>query len=123
MLTEESIEEFYREGFIVVRGLVGPATVARVLEAGRRCGEPTGAGWSARVFDQNQPTRDREIHEILWDEGVVRAVEQIFESEPRVWYGMLAVVPANGGDGLPWHQDNQYTQLLGGALNVFVALT
>lgn len=26
------------------------------------------------------------------------------------------------GAGLPWHQDNQYTQVLGGAINVFAAL-
>jgi hypothetical protein len=123
MLTDESVEEFYREGYILVHGLVGPATVERVLEAGRRFGDPAGSGWSARVFDHKEPMKDRDIHEILWDDGVVSTVEQIFESEPRVWYGMLAVVPANGGDGLPWHQDNQYTQLLGGALNVFVALS
>lgn len=36
---------------------------------------------------------------------------------------MLAVVPANGGKGLPWHQDNQYDQVQGRALNCFVALS
>ena len=36
---------------------------------------------------------------------------------------MLAIVPAGGGRGLPWHQDNQYSQILAGALNVFIALS
>lgn len=124
MLTEEQIEEFYREGFILVPGLVSKPTVARVLEYGRRFESPGDAGgWRARIFDHANPEKDAELHQILWDPSVVGAVEQIFESDARIWYGMCAVVPANGGDGLPWHQDNQYTQILGRALNVFVALT
>ena len=35
---------------------------------------------------------------------------------------MLAIVAANGGNGLPWHQDNMYTKLLGRAMNIFIAL-
>ena len=46
----------------------------------------------------------------------------IFGNKPNVFYGMLAVVKARGGSGLPWHQDNQYTLVLGGAINIFAAL-
>lgn len=124
MLNESDIEEYWREGYLVVRGLVSRPAVDRVLDAAARFdGLAAGKGWSARIFNHKEPTVDADVHQSLWDPGVVGAVEQILESEPRVWYGMLAVVPAHGGDGLPWHQDNQYTQILGGALNVFVALT
>jgi ectoine hydroxylase-related dioxygenase (phytanoyl-CoA dioxygenase family) len=53
---------------------------------------------------------------------VYGAASQLLGSPARVYYGMLAIVPAHGGRGLPWHQDNQYTHLLGGALNAFIAL-
>ena len=49
-------------------------------------------------------------------------MEQVFETRARVYYGMLAIVPAHGGTGLEWHQDNMYTTILGRALNVFIAL-
>ena len=124
MLTNEMVEEFWREGYILVPGLVCAETVGRVLEAGRHYAVPEpGAGWSARIFEHKEPAKDRGLHRILWEPSVVETVEQILESEPRVWYGMFAVVPAHGGTGLPWHQDNQYTQLLGNALNVFIALS
>ncbi len=124
MLTTEAIEEYWREGFLLVPGLVGAAAIERVLEAGAGYAGPAdGGGWSARIFDHKSPCKDGDLHQILWEPSVVNAVEQIFESEPRVWYGMFAVVPARGGGGLPWHQDNQYTQIVGPALNVFIALT
>ena len=124
MLAQEQIEEYWREGYLVVPALVDAATVETVLEAARGYGDPVDrGGWSARIFDHKEPAKDSQMHQILWDPVLVDTVAQILESEPRIWYGMLAVVPANGGDGLPWHQDNQYTQILGGALNVFVALT
>jgi hypothetical protein len=124
MLTEEAVEEYWREGYVVGRGLIGEATVGRVLEAAASYGDPAeGSGWTAKVFDHKAPCADRDVHQILWYPGLIETVEQILASEPRVWYGMLAVVAANGGDGLPWHQDNQYTQLVGSALNVFIALT
>ncbi len=124
MLSSDDVDEFWREGFIVVRRLVDTATVNRVLEVGSRFADPArGGGWSARIFDHKEPAKDRDLHQMLWSPSVVDAVEKIFEAEPRIWYGMFAVVPANGGDGLPWHQDNQYTQIVGSALNVFIALS
>lgn len=83
----------------------------------------TSGRWRALVFDHDRPERDAAIHRLLVEPAIVDAVTRIFGVAPRVFYGMLAVVPAHGGHGLPWHQDNQYTRLLGPALNVFVALS
>jgi hypothetical protein len=54
---------------------------------------------------------------MLVEPNIIAAVEQLFEAPARVYYGMTAVCPANGGNGLPWHQDNQYSQILPAALN------
>jgi ectoine hydroxylase-related dioxygenase (phytanoyl-CoA dioxygenase family) len=121
-LTDAQIDEFYREGYLLLPGLVPTAAAEAVLAAA-----PQGLGasgrWEARIFDHDEPTKDAPIHDLLVERTVVEAVEALFGGPARVWYGMLAVVKAGGGHGLPWHQDNQYTHLLGPALNVFIALT
>lgn len=122
MLTEEQIAHFYREGYILVRGLVEPEAIASVMaHAQSRTRE--GDKWQATIFDHDNPTEDAEIHQLLWNPRVIAAAGDLLGTPPRVYFGMLAVVPAGGGQGLPWHQDNQYTQLLGGALNIFIALS
>ena len=125
MLTEEQVESFYRDGYIIARGLVDTDAVNRIIAAGRdKYGSQAGgAGWTAAIFEHQNPEKDAHVHELLRYPAIVNAVHQIFEQEPRVYYGMLAVVPANGGKGLPWHQDNQYDQVQGRALNCFIALS
>lgn len=122
ILTEEQIEHFFREGYVIVPGLVPPEDAEAVLAAGwDRVGE--SERWQATTFNHDAPETDPAIHRLLAHPRVVEAAAQYLGSAPRVWYGMLAVVRAHGGDGLPWHQDNQYTHLLGGAMNIFIALT
>lgn len=81
-----------------------------------------GGQWTPRIFDRHQPGTAAAFHRLLTDPRIVAAVEQVFEAPARVYYGMVAVVPAQGGKGLEWHQDNQYELILGRALNMFVAL-
>jgi ectoine hydroxylase-related dioxygenase (phytanoyl-CoA dioxygenase family) len=121
-LSEEQIETYYREGYVIVENLVpGSAVDAVVAEAKKNLYTP-GGGWAAQIFEHDAPEKDAALHGLLVEPGVVGAVEQIFEAPARVFYGMLAVVPANGGKGLEWHQDNMYSTILGRALNVFIAL-
>lgn len=119
-LTEAQVAQYYREGYLVVPGLVPSETIDRMLAAAPGAGE--GSGWTATAFRHEQPDEDAALHQLLVEPHVVAAVEQIFEAPARVFYGMLAIVPAHGGTGLPWHQDNQYGQVLNGALNTFIAL-
>jgi ectoine hydroxylase-related dioxygenase (phytanoyl-CoA dioxygenase family) len=120
-LTEEEIEHYYREGYVVARGLVPPPVVDAVVEAAKGRVR-TGDKWQPTIFDHAALDADAAVHRLLVEPAIVAAVEQLLGTPPRVYYGMLAVVPAHGGNGLPWHQDNQYSHLLGGALNTFVAL-
>ncbi len=120
-LTEEQIQHHYREGYVVATGLVPTESIDKVLAEVPQS-PAGGAAWTARTFDHANSHVDAGLHRLLVEPNVVGAARDIFESEPRVYYGMLAIVPAHGGNGLPWHQDNQYTHILGGALNVFIAL-
>ncbi len=123
VLTDEQVARYYVDGYIVVRGLVPRDSIERVLQAAQRVSVSDDAkGWQPAVFDHANPQKDADIHALLTQPNIVTAAEQIFEAPARVYYGMLAIVPAHGGNGLPWHQDNQYTQALGRALNVFIAL-
>jgi ectoine hydroxylase-related dioxygenase (phytanoyl-CoA dioxygenase family) len=124
MLSEEQIEHYYREGYVIARQLVPQESVDAVLTAAlSSSGKVSGESWQAKVFDHQNPDRDADIHLLLTEPNIIEAAHNLLGTEPRVYYGMLAIVPANGGNGLPWHQDNQYTQILGGALNVFIALS
>lgn len=121
-LSEVQVQHFYREGYVVAPGLVPLESVRAVLEAAPKEVNRDGR-WQPHIFDHAHPDQDWAIHRLLVEPNMVEAVTDIFGAPPRVYYGMLAIVPAHGGNGLPWHQDNQYTQILGGALNVFVALS
>ena len=123
MLTEDQISHFYREGYVVARSLVSINTIRKVKEAATKYAPTGGYGWQAHIFTVEDAQKDPEVHQILWEPSVIEAAQQILGTAPRFYYGMLAVVPAKGGNGLPWHQDNQYSTILGGALNIFVALT
>lgn len=122
VLGDEQIEHYFREGYIVVENLVPPEIVQEVVEEAKKVSVTPGGGWTPKIFDHSNPTHDSRLHQLLIEPHVVGAVEQIFEVKPRVYYGMLAIVPANGGTGLEWHQDNMYNVVLGRALNVFIAL-
>jgi len=123
-LSEEQIEQYWKEGYIVVPQLISGSVIDSVLEASAKTERAGGddQNWQYAKFEHNNPMGDPALHAILVDANVVAAVEQILEAPARVFYGMLAVVPAKGGNGLPWHQDNQYQHLMGKALNTFVAL-
>ena len=121
-LTSAQIAQYYREGYLVVEGLVPHTTIASVMEAARDVAFTDGGGWTPKIFDPHRPDQDANLHRLLVEPAITQAVEQLFEAPARVYYGMLAIVPPNGGKGLPWHQDNQYDQIVGNALNVFIAL-
>jgi len=118
-LTEEQIARYYREGYLVVPGLV-PLEAARAAVAAAAPVE--SLGWAPSIFDHANPDASPQEHRMLVEPNIIAAVEQIFEAPARVYYGFMSIVPANGGSGLPWHQDNQYTHILPAALNTYVAL-
>jgi len=110
MLLEAEVEQFWREGWILVRQLAPPRAVAAVLEAGQELtdaeGEPKwsaeGGGHQAQVFDHTQPLANGRIHALLREPAVYGAAAQLLGTEARVYYAFMAVVPGGGGTGLPW---------------------
>jgi hypothetical protein len=121
-LTETQIEEYYREGFLVVENLIDPKKIDRIMEEAVKVPVDARGIWTPKSFDHDNPKQDAKLHQLLTDETLTSAVGQIFDAPVRVDFGMLAIVSANGGKGLPWHQDGMYGQILGRALNSFIAL-
>lgn len=120
-LSEEQIEHFYREGYVLAESLVPAPVVDAIMQAARdRARE--GDRWQPTIFLHDEPHKDAQLHQALWTRPVFEAATQLLGAPARIYYGMLAIVPAHGGNGLPWHQDNQYSHILGGALNIFIAL-
>jgi ectoine hydroxylase-related dioxygenase (phytanoyl-CoA dioxygenase family) len=121
-LTETQIEEYYREGFLVVENLIDPKKIDRIMEEAVQVPIDARGIWTPKAFDHDNPKVDAKLHQLLVDETLTSAVGQIFDAPVRVDFGMLAIVSASGGKGLPWHQDGMYGQILGRALNSFIAL-
>jgi hypothetical protein len=121
-LTDEQIERYYREGYALLPQLATPEVVQGVRQAAERFTAEEGGNWTPEIFEHDNPQHEADVHALLTDPQIVGAVTQLFDAEPRVYYGMLAIVPGKGGKGLEWHQDNQYIHLLGRALNMFVAV-
>jgi hypothetical protein len=121
-LTEDQIEEYFREGFIVVESLIDPKKIDRIMEEATKVPIDVRGIWTPKAFDHDNPKEDAKLHQLLVDEMLVGAATQIFDAPVRVDFGMLAIVSANGGKGLPWHQDGMYGAIQGRALNSFTAL-
>ncbi len=121
-MTEAQIEHYFREGYVIARGLIPPARLAPVRDKARSLLHDD-ASFQPHIFDRDDPeANDPIIHAPFVDEAVLDVVEQIFNGPARAYYGFLALLPSNRGKGLPWHQDNQYEQFHGLALNAFIAV-
>lgn len=131
-ITGAQIEHFYREGYVLVPDLIprpivdGAIAVAEAqLQAGFQDHFDQGGtlnGWQPANFDRDNPQKnDPDLHGVLWEPALIETIAQVLMAPPQMIWGMLAKVPP-GGHGLPWHQDNMYMTILGGALNAFIAL-
>lgn len=121
VLDETQLSAYWRDGYLLLPGLLEPAACAAVVAAGQRVRLEQDF-WTPRSFDPARPDEDRDIHRLLVHPAITGVAAQLLRAPPRVLWGMLAVVPAGGGRGLPWHQDNQYEVIQGRALNLFIAL-
>ncbi|UVI30639.1 phytanoyl-CoA dioxygenase family protein [Paenibacillus spongiae] len=124
VLTDEMVEEFYREGYFYAPGFITPETVEAINEEQEAFANGSGGGeWRSNPFTHydkhglQYPATAR----MLRDPKVVGVLEGVLGDAVRLWMGMYAVVPPRG-KGLEWHQDNQYTHILGHMLNGFIAL-
>jgi len=122
-LGDEQLKQYFLDGYLVVSCLVAESSIDYVLAHADVSEEELAHGsWHPVIFDFANPTENAHVHRLLVEPSIVAAVEQIFEVPARIYFGVLAVVPGRGGTGLPWHQDNQYDQIISAALNVFIAL-
>ena len=115
-ITEADMEAFYREGYFLARRFLPPSSVELI---NRSYDEQVKAladrkEWQGLVMS--------EAAQAELDTPRIRAcMEQLLGGSTTFWHGMYAVVMP-GGRGLDWHQDNQYTHILGHMCNAFVAL-
>ncbi|MBM7566066.1 phytanoyl-CoA dioxygenase family protein [Paenibacillus sacheonensis] len=122
-LTEELIEQFYREGYFYAPGFLRPETVEALNKENERFANGPGDGqWRSRGISLQDDQAEYPVTiAMLTDPRIVGILERILGDKVRLWLGMFAVVEPHG-TGLEWHQDNQYTHVLGHMLNGFIAL-
>lgn len=123
-LTEEMIEQFYRDGYFYAREFITEGAVAAINAENQAFAEEGSTkSWKSRGFIQLEKEREALPSTVafLTDADIIRVFERILGGDVKLWMGMYAVVPPRG-KGLEWHQDNQYTHILGHMLNGFIAL-
>lgn len=124
VLSEQMIEEFYREGFFYAPGFITQETVDKInKENADFANQSKNGDWKSQGFTHFHKSAEQfpETAKFLSSATLIEAFEQILGDEVRLWLGMYAVVPPHG-EGLAWHQDNMYTHILGHMLNGFIAL-
>jgi ectoine hydroxylase-related dioxygenase (phytanoyl-CoA dioxygenase family) len=123
-LTDDMVEQFYREGYFYARGLLTPEAVEAINNEHEVFVKGyTGSEWKADTFTHfdKHGAKYPATAATLSDPNIVSILEGILGDSVRLWRGMYALV-APRGNGLEWHQDNMYTHILGHMLNGFIAL-
>jgi ectoine hydroxylase-related dioxygenase (phytanoyl-CoA dioxygenase family) len=124
-LTEEMVEDFYREGFFYAPGFITKETVDKInMENAEFANRQSSDGqWKSNGITNLDKSKDPfpETVNFLTSRRIVECFETILGDDVKLWMGMYAVVPPRG-EGLAWHQDNMYTHILGHMLNGFIAL-
>jgi len=115
-LREAEIEQFYREGYFLAREFLTREAVETMnADYESEVAKLTDSkDWRALPF---QESAQKELQQ----PRITKMMEQLLGGPIELWLGMYAVV-IPGADGLAWHQDNQYTHILGHMCNAFVAL-
>ncbi len=123
-LKEEMVEQFYREGYFYAPGFITPETVDEINKENDAFANAEGDGkWRSNPIIHIEQEKEQypQTTRFLTDAHTIRVYEHILGHQVRLWMGMYALV-APYGNGLEWHQDNQYTHILGHMLNGFIAL-
>ncbi|MFM7062936.1 MAG: phytanoyl-CoA dioxygenase family protein [Actinomycetes bacterium] len=119
-------EEFSRNGYVLVPGLVTPAQVAALrhtlFTTPERDPEPNPLTLSTMRFASNLFYGSETLRDFLCSQSVVALTTALLG--PDVWVRWdQAVWKGHGAPEFPWHQDNGYTGLPGMHLQLWVALT
>ena len=120
-LSKEVIDSYYKFGYVIIPSLLSVDYIDSLMSASK-IQNSEGDKWNGSSLDISKPIEDLSLHQILVHPTILNLAEVYLEQPVRVHFGMLAIIAANGGNGLPWHQDNMYTKLLGKAMNIFIAL-
>jgi len=124
VVTETMVEQFYREGFFYARQFLTQEAVDAINAEYVSYANERGDGkWKSQGITDiaKEQANYPQTTQFLTDPTVVRVFESVLGGQVKLWLGMYAVV-APHGKGLEWHQDNQYTHILGHMLNGFIAL-
>lgn len=115
-INDDDMQAFYREGYFLARTFL-PASSVEIINASY---EDQIATLQDKKEWQGLLMSDAAQAE-LGSDRIRDCMEQLLGGPTTFWHGMYAVVMP-GGRGLDWHQDNQYTHILGHMCNAFVAL-
>jgi phytanoyl-CoA hydroxylase len=118
----EQIERFRRDGFLVVRGAVDPADLARLEQAGERIlahKERLAFDWA---WDEDTPKEQRRFRIVQSSPSLIGVdlaqepfrvwatafASRLLGRDVEFWYDQFLAKPPAGSAATPWHQDEAY---------------
>lgn len=113
-LTEEQVDHFGRDGFLIIDRLVGPDAVETLRAAYDEVLSGTAPAAGDRMLGAitRQVMAPGEAHPVFRDNDALdagtRIAEQLFEEPVGVMFSMLIYKPAGHPYETPWHQDMAY---------------
>lgn len=121
MLTQDQINDFHRDGFLIMRGLIKGRELELLQEAAERVKKEGVSGEGAHhLFHQNEDgSRVYWRSEHMWQRGtifqavtvnpdILENVGQCLGQPFFPWNDSLVVKLAGEGAPVPWHQDPPY---------------
>lgn len=114
-LTTAQVEQFHRDGFLMIPGLLDSEETALLLETARRdrgllehaYGRADADGRQSRLTVWNHPGEDI-YGAIARSERVVGAMEQLLGGEVYHWHSKMMLKEPRVGGAWEWHQDYGY---------------
>lgn len=122
VLDEMEIKIYKSQGYLVVPGLIEPQKVKELHDEIQKNVRLVFGGKGSKLVQTGQYLKNSISDDFINSPEGLAIVEQLLGGPSTLYMPFSAVKAANGGGQFHFHQDNQYTNLDGPALNMWVAL-
>ncbi|MBC7807765.1 MAG: phytanoyl-CoA dioxygenase family protein, partial [Akkermansiaceae bacterium] len=121
-LTEEQIEFYNREGYLVLPGLLNADAADAVRGDITTIMDVIGLGTS-KLRQSNEYLKGSALDRFVNDPDLLSVAERLMGGSSTMYLPFTAVKSGNGGGQFHFHQDNQYTRFDGPGINLWCAFT
>lgn len=121
-LTDEQVEFYHQEGYLVLPGLMTADAVSEVRDDITAIMDVIGLGTS-KLRQTNEYVKGSALDRFVNDPSPLAVAERLMGGPSTLYMPFTAVKSGDGGGQFHFHQDNQYTRFDGPGINLWFALS